>query len=128
MDPGPSPVFNPGPLVFALVPNTLSLPATICPASGIGTWRSIFLPSCKKLRPSQDISVPLFAGPTAWDAALALSMLICNGLGFPMPSTFNTNTLGSVVAPPGLTPLKVSRARPSQKKRKLYTELITDGA
>src|SRR3989454_5443963 len=70
-------VFNPGPLPFDIPPNTLSSVATICWASGICTWRSIFLPNCKKLRPFQDISTLLFGGPTAWDAALALSMLIC---------------------------------------------------
>src|SRR5947207_1431210 len=113
----------PPPDVFASRPSTLSVGSTFCPLSGI---RFINLrPSCGKERPSHDISVPLFGGPTAWEAALELRSRIFTGLG--TPPTVRKITALAVAAPCGSTPLNSLRARPSQKLRKLNAALMFVG-
>src|SRR5947208_6100155 len=113
----------PPPDVFASPPSTLSVGSTFCPLSGI---RFINLrPSCGKERPLHDISVPLFGGPTAWEAALALRSRIFTGWG--TPPTVRKITALAVSAPCGSTPLNSLRARPSQKLRKLNAALMFVG-
>src|SRR5438093_2629270 len=114
----------PPPDVFASRPSTLSVGSTFCPLSGI---RFISLrPSCGNERPSHDISVMLFGGPTACDAALELRSRIFTGLG--TPPTVRKITALAVAAPCGSTPLNSLRARPSQKLRKLNAALMFVGA
>src|SRR5438874_504766 len=105
-------------------PSTLSVWLTTCPASGV---RFISLrPSNGNERPSHDISVPLFGGPTAWEAALELRISTFTGLG--TPPTVRKITALAVSAPCGSTPLNSLRARPSQKLRKLNAALMFVGA
>src|SRR5207247_10157517 len=108
---------------FHSPPSTLSVELTTCPASGV---RPIsFCPSCGNERPLHDISVPLFGGPTAWEAALALRSRLFTGWG--TPPTVRKITALAVSAPCGSTPLNSLRARPSQKLRKLNAALMFVG-
>ena len=104
-------------------PNTLSLGCTSCDPSGVRL--SIFLPSFAKLRPPQDISKWLSAGPTACDARLEFSNSTL------IPTTFASCTskmrASGLCRPAESTPLKRLLARPSQKFRWLNTALITVG-
>src|SRR5438034_1532859 len=115
---------RPVPVGFASPPSTPSVGETVCPLSGI---RFIILrPSNGNERPSHDISVPLFGGPTAWEAALELAISTDTGVG--TPPTVRKITAPTVSAPCGSTPLNTARARPSQKLRKLNAALMFVGA
>src|SRR5947208_9266284 len=115
---------RPVPAGFASPPSTLSVGETVCPLSGIRPI--IFRPSSGNERPLHDISVPLFGGPTAWEAALELRMITFTALG--NPPTVRKITALAVSAPCGSTPLNSLRARPSQKLRKLNAALMFVGA
>src|SRR5262245_32966583 len=104
-------------------PRTESDQDTFCRSSG--GQLHIFLPNCRKWRPSKDISTALLGGPTAWEARLAGDRLIETFVREP-PTTFRMRAPGSP-GPAGLTPLKTLLARPSQKLRKLKMALIAEG-
>src|ERR1041385_6027836 len=115
---------RPVPPATAMAPGPLSSVITFWPSSGRSL--SIFLPSFSQSRPFADISVPLFGGPTAWDARLALSRATAVWTHSPMP--FMTRTRAPASARPnGFRPLKMLFARPSQKLRMLNTAFTTEG-
>src|ERR1051325_4492449 len=58
----------------AMVPSTLSVESTFCPASGFSG--SILCPRSGNERPAADISTGFSGGPTACDASAAFAMLI----------------------------------------------------
>ena len=97
-------------------PKTLSFGSTTCNfnacRASILTAR-LFGPL--KGRPSHDISVGLFGGPTAWDARLL------NGTTAPTAPSWLP------VLPNGSLPLKLSLARPSQKFCRLKVAPIIGG-
>src|SRR5919198_4786440 len=117
-------VFKPGLGQRLMGPRTLSSGATSCWPSGLSD--NSFMPSFGKMRPSADISVGLLGGPTAWDAAEELGMLILTADRLPRESAAAALALTSR-EPNGLTPLKSFWARPSQKLRKLNTALMLLG-
>ena len=73
----------------------------------------------EKARLEHDISKSLSAGPTAWEANEAPSMM--SGCSPVLPVAGSTTTIRALVSrrPNGFTPLKMLLARPSQKLRTL---------
>src|SRR5205085_11240879 len=111
------------PLVLARLPRTLSFGSTCCLPSG--TRPSSLCPMLAHWLPLHAISTPLFGGPTAWEAALALVMVTGTCVSWPLTSCHTAAP--AVPGPNGSTPLNVLLARPSQKLRKLNTASTTEG-
>src|SRR5262249_26629793 len=120
-------------------PRILSSVATSCCPSAVRLALNIFLPSCGKSRPKNDISKSLSGGPSACEAADMNVARICVNTGglfvnestvtvvaFGPAGDFTTIALGSR-APKGFTPLNSNLARPSQKLRRLKTALMVVG-
>src|SRR5262249_50108324 len=117
-------VARPVPPATAMAPSELSSFFTSWPSSG--RRASIFLPSLSQSRPAADISVLLFGGPTACDAALALFSRTATCATSPRSFATSTRAPASA-APNGLRPLNMLVARPSQKLRTLRIALIAAG-
>src|SRR5919202_5943610 len=107
------------------MPRMLSSGATNWFASGVTPFWSSFLPIFAQLRPRNDISNSLSAGPVASDARLAKRMTCLVPTSWPKPPppvggiwVMKTWLCGSPI-PNTLPPLKSWRARPSQKLSKL---------
>src|SRR6266545_4465005 len=106
-----------------MVPSTLSVGATFWTPSGFTA--SIFLPRSGNVRSAALISTGLSAGPTAWDARLAVWMRMSTAAG-PLVPTTHTRAEPSLL-PHGFTPLNSGWARPFQNWRWLNTALTADG-
>src|SRR5205085_5931722 len=109
--------------VLARLPKALSFPETTCLPRGVRP--SSLCPMLAHWLPLQAISTPLFGGPTAWEAALALVRATGTCVSWPLTSCHTAAP--AVPEPNGSTPLNVLLARPSQKLRKLKTASIAEG-
>src|SRR5882672_1767527 len=108
------------PLWLEYGPMMLSVGSTNWLASGVTPACSSFLPSLAQLRPSNDISNLLSAGPLASEAMLVNLMSCRVGVNPPTPAASLTNTwLCGSAGPNTLPPLSSWRGRPSQKLSKL---------